>query len=238
MEGADQCSLMLYENVQQSRLLHDFFENRLQFIRENKYPTALTTDATCRFVMYIIPQRFQETYLDIKPLDQPSEYLVPPGEADNTIFGDFNFDGIVFLSSVHTKHSYTQVFRDGKIETVVVLARFVTETKESLLPLIKIQKNLPIRISSYLAMLKRNNIPGPYHLYFRILMAEGLRIETKDIAIAKYDSKGRNKPLVRNNLDFPIFRLEHADVDLSVCLEPFFDILWNTFGFKERPLSL
>lgn len=230
-----QCSVMLYENVQQSPLLKDFFERRLSFIRENKYPTTLTTDPACRFVMYLIPDHFQETLLDITKLDDPDQYLIPLGEAENTIFSDFNFDGILFLSSVHIKHAYTQVFRDGKIETVVAIAKFASDTRETLLPLIKLQKMLPKSIASHLNMLTRNEIPGPYSMYFRLLTGEGLRIDPKDVAIADYDAKGRNKALIRNNLDFSIYRFQHANVDIAACLKPFFDTLWNTFGFKEAP---
>ncbi len=233
-----QCSIMLFENVQQSRLLHDFFEQRLNFIRDNTYPTMLSTDPPCRFVMYLIPQKFQESLLDITKLDNPKEYLIPLGEAENTIFSDFNFDGILFLSSVHVKHSYTQVFRDGKIETVVAIARFSPDTRENLLPAIKLQKTLSKCIARHLDMLKRNDISGPYNLYFRLLHAEGLRLEPKDVGIAGYEQKGRNKSLVRDNLDFPICRFDHADIDLDACLQPFFDVLWNTFGFEKAPSAI
>lgn len=233
-----ECSIMLYENFQQSRLLSDFFEQRLDFIRENKYPTMLTTDPACRFVIYLIPQKFHETNLDIKKLDYPSEYLIPLGEAENTVFSDYNFDGILFLSSVHVKHAYTQVFRDGKIETVVAIARFASDSRENLLPLIKLQKTLPQCLTHYLEMLDKNNVSGPYNLYFRLLDGEGLRIDPRDVTIAGYDTKGRNKSLIRNSLDFPIHRFEHAEVDVTECLQPFFDILWNTFGFREAPLSV
>lgn len=237
MEDKD-CSIMLYEDIQQSRLLSDFFEQRLAFIRENKYPTMLTTDPACRFVMYLIPQKFRETIIDIKKFDDPSEYLIPLGEAENTVMCDFNFDGIVFLSSVHVKHSYIQLFRDGKIETVVAIARFASDARESYLPLIKLQKTLPRCLRSHLDLLDKNNVPGPYNLYFRLLSAEGLRIEPKDVTIAGYDVKGRNKALIRNNLDFPIHRFEHADIDMPACLQPFFDTLWNTFGFSGAPLEV
>lgn len=234
MEENKECSMHLFENVQQSRLLQDFFEQRLEFILDNKYPTSLATDPFCRFVMYLIPQKFQETFLDITKLDSPDQYLIPLGEAENTIISDFNYDGIIFFSSVHLKHAYTQVFRDGKIETVVAVAR-ASDTRENLLHLIKFQSALIKNVKRDLTTLQRNNVPGPYNLYFRLLSAEGLRIDPHDIAIAGYDAKGRNRALVRNNIDFPIYRFEHADIDLNKCLQPFFDIAWNMFGFRESP---
>lgn len=230
-----ECKVTLFENAERSQLIDNFFKQRLTLISENKYPTTLSADPACRFIMYIIPEKFYETHLDIKALDEPEEYLIPLGEAKNTVFSDFNFDGIVFLSSVHVKHAYTQVFRDGKIETVVAITRFGSDSHELLLPLIKLQKNLPEYIHKHIKMLDHHDVHGPYHLYISLIATEGLRIDHRDIAIAGYDVKGRNKALIKNSLDFPIHTFEHANVDVDECLRPFFDTFWNTFGFKEAP---
>jgi hypothetical protein len=234
MKDPEQCSMQLFGNVFVSRVIEYFFRERLAFIDENKYPIILPADPPCRFIMHIIPEIFQELYLDINNLTTPGNFLIPLGESEESILCDYNFDGLLFLSSRHQKFAYTQVFRDGKVETVAAIASGIQGSRENFLHLISLQRNLLQCLHNHLTILSKNGVPGPYYLFFRLLGVENMRLSPGDIAEAGYDGKGLNKPLIRNELRFPRYKLEHHEVNLEVCLFSFFEILWNTFGFQRN----
>lgn len=75
MEQNKECSMQLYENAQHSELLNKFLDERLDFIKENKYPIILSTDPATRFIMYLIPVNFQQTFLDIKSFEEEENFL-------------------------------------------------------------------------------------------------------------------------------------------------------------------
>lgn len=230
-----ECSVQLYDNNIRSHLLSRFFTERKTLIQENKHPTMLVSDPACRLVFYVVPESFEQAQIDIGSLEHPDNYFIPLGEPQNTIICDFNFEGALFLSSIHIKHAYTQVFRDAKVETVVALTRFANDSRDSLLPLLKLQKSLPSCVQRHLSLLKKLGVAGPYYLYFHLLDSDGIRIDPKDISFSGFDTKGRNKTLLRDHLNFPIFKMINAQVDVQTCLKPLFDIFWNTFGFAGAP---
>lgn len=216
-------------------ILRDFFKERIDFIKENKYPAQLSRDPATRFVMHLIPDNFMKYSLDIKKFDDPENHLVPLSEAPETILCDYNFDGLLFYSSIHEKHSYTQLFRDARVETVAAIAEGIDQTKGDYLHLLRLQKNLTICIANHLSVLHKFSLSGPYSLFFRLLAVENIKINPQDLTVCGFDMKGRNKALIRNELNLPRYHLENCHVDIKACLKPFFDILWNTFGFSESP---
>lgn len=215
--------------------LEQFFAERLQFIAENKYPAQLSTDPPLRFVLHFVPRYFHEIYLDPRNFERPENYLLPLGEPPESILPDYNFDGLIFFSSMHEKHSYTQLFRDGRVEMVAAIAEGMTSERVNYLPIAKLKKNLFFTLSNNFAVLSRFDLPEPFYLYFRLLSVENSRLDLKDVAACGYDSKGRNKALVRNDLIFPRYRIDNFDVNLKAALHPFYDMLWNTFGFPGCP---
>jgi hypothetical protein len=238
MEDKEPCSMKLFDNMFASKTMEYFFRERIAFIEENKYPLTLLSDPPCRFILHLIPENFQDIYLDVKNFERSENFIVPLNETKKNILCDFNFDGVLFQCSLHEKMAYTQVFRDGKIETVAVIAHSVTGHKENFLSLIKLQKNLVKCLENHVTVLSKNGISGPYYLFFRMWGTENMRLDPKDIQAAGYDSKGYNKPLIRNELIFPRYKIEHAQVNFPASLASFFDIIWNTFGFRGSPTKL
>lgn len=217
--------------------LADFFQQRFNYIAENKYPVALIPDPASRLVIHLIPDKFQEIFFDIKTLDTPENYFLPLGQSREIVLSDFNFDGIFFHPSEHEKQAYTQFFRDGRVETVaaVVQSNVMNGVKGNVISLLQLQLDVLSCLKKHLALMHRFAIPGPYALYFRFTEIENIKIHPRDISLCGFDGKGRNKPLALDNLIFPMYKLEHAQVDLNTFLLPFFDILWNCFGFQGRP---
>jgi hypothetical protein len=235
MDIQQEGQMALFEDSYQSKLLENFFKERFSLIQENKYPLMLIADPPSRFVMHLIPEKSQEITLDIKRLERHENFCHPMGAKESYVIPEFNFDGIFFSSIRHEKYRYTQVFRDSKIEAVVVIGQGDDGLKNNFLSLFTFQKNMKKCLSNYLSVYNKFSVPGPYFLFLRLLYIENVRLDPKDIAISGYDAKGHNKPVVRDHLIFPHYRLDHANIDLNACLLPFFDILWNIFGFRGAP---
>ncbi|MBA2655041.1 MAG: hypothetical protein H0U71_08275 [Gammaproteobacteria bacterium] len=221
--------------VAEEKVLDNFLKARVQYIKDNKYPAILIADPTARFVMHFVPEKFQEIEFDIKKLAQPANYLPPFGEDKKTVIFDYNFDGLIFYSTIHEKHAYTQVFRDGRTETVFAIAQRTHDGRGNEFFPLRLQKRFTASLSNHLAVMNRLSLPGPYYLYLRFLSVENIRISVDDIAKSGYEGKARNKPLPLNELIFPRYKLDDAHVDVKKCLQPFFDTIWNAFGFQETP---
>lgn len=219
------------------RVLEKFFMERLEFIRENKYPAMLSTDPPSRFIMYLIPDKFEEISLEIKALDKFENHFVPYGVPPETVLPDYNFDGMLFYSTIHEKKAYTQVFRDARCETVAAIAHAVRQSQGSYISLLTLQKKALSCLKNHLSVLHHFFVPGPYYLFIRFLSVGNLRLDPNELLACGYEAKGKNKPLIRDELIFPPFKLEHSQVNLNEVLAPIFDILWNTFGFKSAPTS-
>jgi hypothetical protein len=220
-------------NFQQA--LSEFFNQRLKFIEENKYPAHLVQEPPSRFIMHFIPEKFQEISIDLKKFDQPENHLLPLGELPETIIPDYNYDGLLFVSSLHTKQSYTQLFRDGKVEMVAAIAESNMQQRGIFISLVKLQQYLIHSLNNNIAVLHKFFQPGPFYLYFRLIATENLQVNPADINMSGYDAKGRNRPLVRETLVLPHYRIDEEELDFKSILKPFFDILWNTFGFPGCP---
>lgn len=233
MEDQKTCSST--EGQELTKILADFFKERLSYIEENQYPLVLRTDPPARFITHFVPEKFQELFLDIKKLVAKENLLVPMAEDPATILYDYNFDGILFFSSVHEKLSYTQVFRDGRFEMVTAITKSDPTSPVNIFSLLRLQKFLTMCLENHLSVFKKLEIPGPYYLYFHLRSMASIRLNPEELEMTDYDVKGRNKPLLRNTLFFPPYKVEHADINIRECLLPFFDILWNTFGFEGTP---
>lgn len=212
--------------------LERFFEHRMSLIIENKYPLSLSVDSDARFVLHII----QEPHaLDIKELIKLENYFIPLYEQEAAnIVPDFNFEGVIFSSSVHNKHAYVQVFRDGYVEAALSITNGDPRLGK-IISLLTLQQNLVMRLRDYLKNIERFGVKGPHFLYFHFLNVENLKLNPNDILKSGYDPKGVNKPLMLNELTFPTYVIDNTEIAVEEFLRPFFDILWNTFGFPETP---
>ncbi len=212
-----------------------FFEKRIKLIVENKYPLSLPVDPATRLIVYLVPERYEEILINIKNLEKPENYFVSYCDSQESTIAEFNFDGILFHTNAHEKQAYTQVFRNGMIETVVAIAQFAADGKRKIISPLQIEKCLMKMLGNHLELLHKFHIPGPYSLYFHMLAVKDLRFCQTDFDKLKLESKGRNKVLVIDELKFLPYQLEYAEVNVKKALTPFLDILWNTFGFSCAP---
>jgi hypothetical protein len=219
--------------------IKEFLEERMAFIEENVYPISLAVDPPSRLICHLIPKKFHETVIDISELDKPENYFIESyfterstvGHIQTACTSEYNFDGIVYLSAIHEKHAYTQVFHNAIVEHVVAAAEPIGSTLLSYLPLLRIYKNLVKTLTKNLTLLQKFEIPGPFYIYLQMIAMENIRLDPDDIKIMGFDSRGRNKPLTRSTLDFPLYGMDYGS-EVQKVLLPFFNALWNTFGFK------
>lgn len=215
--------------------LKHFFETRLEYVKENIYPTILAHDPPSRLVVHLIPERYKEISININDLEKTENNFISYGDSSQSTISEFNFDGILFHTNAHEKRSYTQVFRNGVIETVVVVAEPDPHGKKNLISPIKVEENLSLMLASHLNLFHKYHIPGPYNLFFRMLETEDLRFNPEDLKKLNQDAKGRNKALILEELNFDPYQLEYAEINVRKALIPFLDTLWNTFGFNGAP---
>lgn len=234
MDERQVIELELYDNSYKNKLLELFLKERVALVTENHYPLMLTTDPMGRFVMHLIPEKFYKINFDINQLANPENYCPPIGAKEGTIIHEYNFDGMLFFSIRHEKRRYTQVFRNGIVENAVVILQDQPKIG-NYISLFKLEKNLKNSLKIYLKVYEKFSIPGPYYLFMRLLGVENYRLNPIDVAQSGYDPKGVNKALLHHKLILPVYRFENINANIDEILLPFFNILWNTFGFPGVP---
>jgi hypothetical protein len=219
------------------RRIKEFLNNRFSYINENKYPLMLTTDPTnSRIVIHLIPQSFLEKTIDIRKGEQPNCWFIPLGVPEQSCVPDFNFDGIIFHSGLHEKQTYTQLFRNGIVEIVSVVAELdQNQHPNKVISLLSLQTKLVEAFLRYLKILDKLGVAAPVNVFIRLIDVEDLRLHPEDVIYSQYDAKGRNRPLTCNHLEFPVYKIKDFTQNMDNFLYTIFDILWNTFGFLEAP---
>lgn len=223
------------QNLHSEMQLEKFLVKRINLVKENKYPVQINSEIPFRYLTHIIPDNYENIHLDLAPLEElDNHFLINANGEGEPMVPDFNFDGIMFCTSLHSKRGYTQVFRDGRVETVNVPGAYHPE-KGNTISLLKMQANTLFRTKRYLKILEKLGLNGSYKIYFRWLGLENTKLDPKDISQSGFDSKGHNKAISMDEFIFPSISIASGQSNVEEILKPLFNIFWNIFGFPRAP---
>jgi hypothetical protein len=203
--------------------IRDFKNKRIQKIKtETEMPIKVSSGG--KMVLHLVPlSAFAELkYYQITQNNKLGLNLLPLGAMGCNY--RYNLDGLLTYSENYDEsNDYTQLFRNGIIETV---SSFVNTNDKKIIPSVTYEKNIIKATKSYLEALHILEINSPF--YFFISM---LDIKSYNFAVnIRYSNSYKSD---RDDLILPEGIIEDFDVDLDNVFHEFFDMVWNAFGCER-----
>lgn len=206
--------------------------------------TSASLASGTKVVLHIIPlSSFSVgTSIDLKGIEKNREYLQPFGTKGCAY--RYNFDGYLAFDmfpdpSSTASISYTQVFRNGCIESVKSLW-FWLEENPSTLPALDIEIWVLQAIDDYLEFYRNLVISPPFVISMSVLGVEGYEITTKrigkdipSIAITRESPYQLSNDITFDNLLLPEVILDEYDANIDSRMKVPFDTLWNSAGWSR-----
>jgi hypothetical protein len=207
-----------------------FWMDRLGII--NRGETHIPPDKP-KIVMHIVPLSISEptNIIDVTKLDNYA-LLYPMGTEKYK--KRYNFDGLLLYDDYHEDmqrypYTYTQLFRNGCIESVETFTLRIKEGNVKGIPGIKFEEVLVEALSRHLLFLKNIGIEPPFFVMVSLLGVSGYSMITRDeegIVGILGDS------IDRNDLMLPEVYIDAFDIVPSKVLKPIFDSIWNSCGWR------
>lgn len=143
-----------------------------------------------------------------------------------------NLDGVVAYSSYNGKQAvktYTQLYRDGKIEAVEsdILSRRGSE-EQKVLPMYSIESETMQYVSKMSQLLNSLEFQPPYYAYLSLIGIKGFTVSAP---------RGHHfletELINQNDLILPEVIIESLDDNLEHKFKPIFDMIWNAGGVSR-----
>lgn len=219
--------------------MQTFHQQRVEAIAKGKSPLGQRKDGI--LVAHFIPiesARSRLRYEDTK-LKEAASGISAFGSRGRS--SRFNLDGIVSLDGHQVYRSYTQVFRDGKLEAAMSDAsyemrqRYVDpsnqhqpETGPRSLRDAICEKAVIDALGEYLRFCKTLEIPAPFIMFSALTGCDGIRICTDrsfcDLSEGAID---------RTPAYLPEIEIPSLDIEPLTLLRPWCDTLWQACGMER-----
>jgi hypothetical protein len=207
--------------------LLNFRRQRVQEIVSNNGFVPLLPNG--KIILHVIPiSAFDESvHYDLDKLKSKEELMRPLGDRAPSV--RYNFDGL--LSCVRrgpeerADYAYLQFFRNGVIETVdsYICQPSREGGKELRIDYIEhFIVQVTNRIAEIYDLLK---IPVPAAMMLTIVGISDFTLRTRRLLWSSEETAGIDP------LYFPELLVESWNVDVPILLKPWFDALWNAFGY-------
>lgn len=142
-----------------------------------------------------------------------------------------NLDGIV----AYSRHegvgvgTYTQLYRDGKIEAVEcgILSRTSSE-KHNILPMFTIEKEVMNYISKLIGLLTALEIRAPYFVFLSLVGVKDFKVSAPN---GYYSLEA--EPITQSDLLLPEVIIDDPMCNIEQKMRPIFDMIWNASGVSE-----
>lgn len=232
--------------------IRSFRAERLSRINSGEETPAPLNDQNPKLVLHLIPlNAFSTTIsLDFKSLlnDPFKGKLLEPlsfWDIEPHVTMRFNLDGIMRSTKQERNSSetigYTQVFRNGIIETVdmSLLGIFAQNTAQNINNVDpmgfngeKYERKVLATVKRYIDLQKFLGIEPPFFIMLSFLGVKGHKIWHP---IFNYELSQYTDEIDRANLIIPEVMVENFDVNLAEVMKPIFDTVWNGAGYIGSP---
>ena len=138
-----------------------------------------------------------------------------------------NFDGILSIGGLTTHYSYTQLFRNGIIEAVNTLI-LNARPEDPYIPGKSFEEAIIDSLTHYLDVLQEIGATTPILIYISLLNIKGYKFALPQSFFDEYTSS-----IDREDLLLPEIQLNDFDSDISKCLFPVFNLIWNACGYDR-----
>lgn len=230
--------------------IRDFRTERLSRIGVGEEIPAPLDQEAPKLVLHIVPFSAFSTSvsLDLKPLyDAVQGLLLRPltvWDIESNVTMRFNFDGLVrserrqWVNPTSTV-AYTQVFRNGIIETVDISLLGVyawnastskIDPDKRILHGERYERKLLETVKRYIALQKFLEIDPPLFLMVSFLGVKGYKITHPSF---EHQFSPFTDEIDRNNLIIPEIIVDNFDGDLAEVMKPIFDTVWNAAGYTS-----
>lgn len=208
-----------------------FREERLRNIKLNQGIIALREGA--KLVMHLVPlEAFRiGRILDVEKAATSVSRIWPIGARHCA--KRYNFHGLLCVGSYPTEagdSSYTQVYRDGKIESVTTSA-FGGPRSDPHLP-VDFEERMFKGVERMRKFQQEMGILPPIFLSFDMLGFKDRKLIYPPMH-GKYN--GRENRIDRNNLELPQVVIASYDIPVEKILKESFDAIWNAADFPASP---
>jgi len=224
---------------------------RLSRISIGEETPAPLNEQEAKLVLHLIPLNAFSTSvsLDLKPLIDSfkGRLLEPLSIYDDGLYIKmrFNIDGIARSTTPEYNSlatiGYTQVFRNGIIETVDMsllginaqnIARFNSSVEPKSFNGETYERKLLETVKRYINLQKFLGIEPPFFIMVSFIGVKGYKIWHPNF---KYELSQYTGEIDRANLIIPEVIIEDFDVNLSEVMRPIFDTVWNAAGYIASP---
>lgn len=203
---------------------------RIQRITNIKNDTSLPVPLHKggKVVLHLIPLKaFTDNFLfEVDQENKIFDSLIPMGSSGWN--RRYNLDGLVAWSGSRGEDavSYTQFFRNGIIEATSALSCF---SDKKIIPSQAYEKDLIQACSSYFNFYKKLDVEGPIYFFISLL-----GVKEYEFALNQNRFWHCHKyPLDRDDILLPEGVIESIDVTPEKILQPYFNMIWNAYGFKQ-----
>ena len=181
-----------------------------------------------KVTLHLVPLKaFTENFLfEVDRDDKIFNSLIPMGSSGWN--RRYNLDGLVTYSGSRGEDavSYTQFFRNGIIEAVSALGAF---SDKKIIASQAYEQELIQAGCSYLKFYKELDVEGPIYFFISLL-----GVKEHEFAVSRVMFwHSTNYPLDRDDILLPEGVIESVDVTPEKIFQPYFNMVWNAYGFKQ-----
>jgi hypothetical protein len=212
---------------QQADRIRAFVVDRLLKIEQNRASVPLLTGA--KMVLHVLPlsslSRNNNQQLTVPKMERTDFPLFIQGSRSQKP----NLEGFVICDSRTGKcELYTQVFRSGAVEAVMVFEE--KQTGEKSLPSSWIEGPVMQTLESIVQHLRKREVSAPYVVNLSFLGVQGY-----SLLVSRYIAQLPN-PYSEPILILPETMIENSESFKSwEIIRPVLDSLWNAFGYEGSP---
>jgi hypothetical protein len=220
-----------------------FRDTQLASIISGKTPIPMPQGPmfACHFFPFsVIEERIQLDFSDFPSRQDPlhrerSDLFKPIGYSEYQFLR--NFDGYLLYSpqSRGKIKSYTQLFRNGAIESVVNCE--FKDKGEKLIDIVSYYQDIQKKINIYLQGIKNIGLNLPVVLMLSLINGKGYTYRTNHYIPKRTNGSlyEEQEKIDRDILILPDIIINDYEIDPVLKLKPLFDILWNAVGYDSAP---
>jgi hypothetical protein len=202
-----------------------FRTDRIIALSNNETPVPFTQDP--KLVLHCIPI---ESFGSNRQCDVLKFYENPLGLAPKGLsYWDrrLNLEGLVAFNSGTTAHWYTQLYRNGVIETVDGSVLAHEYNNQEVIPSIAYEERIFSYLPVCLRALEEVGCTTPIVVALTLINVRGLRMGVDTYGFET------GYPIQANTLILPETVVEDFSMAVGKILKPMFDIVWNACGYPS-----
>lgn len=210
--------------------LQAFHRERVETLAAN--PNPLSAEHKGILIVHLVPQKCVEARvrIDAAKLNEHSGRLAPLGELGSRV--RFNVDGLLKYDHHEKCRAYCQLYRDGRIESVMSDAAYAVnphhpEGRQALRDII-CERAVRDLLRSYPTFAQGLGLEPPIWMFSALIDCRGVRI------LANRDWSDLSEHSIdRSPAYLPEVEIGTLDVEIDSLLRPWCDSLWQASGVER-----